>query len=149
MHILITYSQSWLYLWYLGLAFLANLREHKLTLAFLVYKRLVKIVGIVSGKIVISFKAVATPAIFYSHWQLDILKTVLRHTCSQVSLQVSSISATYCKKFNLMNILQHCPSDFVAERDPDTCETFWFYDPCNIRKKCLFVLPVRVKMSNV
>ena len=32
-------------------------------------------------------------------------------TCSQMSL----ISATCCKKLNSMNILQHCPSDFVAE----------------------------------
>ena len=36
--------------------------------------------------------------------------------------QVSSISATCCKKLNLMNILQHCPSDFVAESVPGyTC----------------------------
>ena len=36
--------------------------------------------------------------------------------------QASSISAIRCKKFNTMNILQHCPSDFVAVPIPGyTC----------------------------
>ena len=68
-------------------------------------------------------KAMATPAILYSHWQLDILKAVLPQneggcTCSHVF----AISATFCEKFSSMNILQHCPSDFVAKPAPGyTC----------------------------
>ena len=48
--------------------------------------------------------------------------------------QVSPTSATCCKKINSMNILQHCPSDFVTETPLATRATFWFHDPCNIRK---------------
>ena len=36
--------------------------------------------------------------------------------------QVSPTSTTCCKKFSSMNILQHCPSDFVTETAPGyTC----------------------------
>ena len=64
-------------------------------------------------------------------------------TCSQVS----SISAACCKKFNSMNILQHCPSDFVAEpTHGHTRATFWSHNPYNIRKKCV---ASKVKMSQM
>ena len=64
-------------------------------------------------------------------------------TCSQVS----PISAACCKKFNLMNILQHCPSDFVAEpTSGHTHTTFWSHNPWNIRKNCL---TSKVKMSHM
>ena len=52
-------------------------------------------------------------------------------TCNQVS----SISVTCYKKFNLMNILQNCFSNFVADLAL-THATFWFHSYCNIRKKC-------------
>ena len=32
--------------------------------------------------------------------------------------QLPPMSATCCKKFNSMNILQHCPHSFVAESSP-------------------------------
>ena len=57
---------------------------------------------------------------YYSHLQLDILKTVLRPkvegscTCSLLP----QVSATCCKKSNLMNILQHCPSGFCCRTFP-------------------------------
>ena len=49
---------------------------------------------------------------------------------------MSPASTTCHKKFNLINILQHCPSDFVTEAPLATRATFWFHNPCNIRKMC-------------
>ena len=50
--------------------------------------------------------------------------------------QVSPISATCSRKFNSMNVLQHCPSNLVAEPALATLATFWFHNLCNISKKC-------------
>ena len=64
-------------------------------------------------------------------------------TCSQVS----PLSAACCKKFNSINILQHCPSDFVAEPTSGHMHvTFWSHNPCNIKKNCL---TSTVKMSHM
>ena len=46
------------------------------------------------------------------------------------------MSATCCKKFNSMNILQHCPNDLLQNLSLATRAAFWFHNPCNIRKKC-------------
>ena len=53
------------------------------------------------------FKAVATLAIFYSHWQLDKLITVLLRKLKGL--------ATCHKMFNSVNILQRCLRNIVAE----------------------------------
>ena len=73
-------------------------------------------------------KAVATHALF-------LLALVNRHpqSCSAAEVegsctcsQVSPIYAACCKKFNSINILQQCPSDFVAESTSGhTHATFW------------------------
>ena len=47
--------------------------------------------------------------------------------------QLLQIFATCCIKFSLMNILQYCHNDFVAE--PASGYTFEFYNRCNIKKK--------------
>ena len=63
-------------------------------------------------------------------------------TCSEVC----PISVACCKKVNSINILQHCPSDFVAELTPgDRHATFWFHN-LQIRKKCF---TSKVKMSHM
>ena len=73
---------------------------------------------------------------FYSHWQLDILKIVLRQNskvvalvarCSQylqhvAKVQFGEYSATLCKRF--------CCRTYPCS----THATFWFYNHCNIRK---------------
>ena len=65
-------------------------------------------------------------------------------TCSQVS----PISATCFKEFNSKNILQHCPSDFVAEPAPGyTVHHSGFKIPAT--SKTSVVLPMRMKMSHV
>ena len=43
------------------------------------------------------------------------------HLEGKENIQAPPMYATCCKKFNSMNILQHCRSDFVAEPDPGLC----------------------------
>ena len=84
-----------------------------------------------------SFSAVATPAIFYSHWQLDIPKAVLRQKSRAVAhvTRFPQYLQTFCKKFNSMNIRQHLA--ILWQSLPlGTRATFWFPNPCNIRMKC-------------
>ena len=75
--------------------------------------------------------------IFYSHWQLDILKAVLRLNsklvarvarCSQYLQHVakSSIRQAFCNIVRA-NLLQNLS---LATRT-----IFWFHKPCNIKKK--------------
>ena len=52
------------------------------------------------------FKAATTREIFLLALATDILKAVLQQKSNAVARQVSPISATCFKKFNLMNILQ-------------------------------------------
>ena len=73
-------------------------------------------------------KAAAAPAIFYQH-KPNGQATRYPHSCyvtkvevSCTCIQVPAMSETCFKKFNSMNILQHFPSDFVAEPAPGyTC----------------------------
>ena len=80
----------------------------------------------------------AAPAIFYSHWQLDLLKTVLRQKskfvarvarCPQYLQRVakSSVRGIFC------NIV---PAILWQNLPLAICATFWFHNPCNIRRKC-------------
>ena len=82
--------------------------------------------------------ATATPAIFFSQWQLDILKAVLQQKSNAAAriARCPQYLQHVAKKLSSMNILQHCPSDFVAEPTLATRTTLWFHNPCNIRKKC-------------
>ena len=50
--------------------------------------------------------------------------------------KLSPTSATCVKKFNLMNILRQCPSNFVAKPAPGYSATFWLHNPCNMRRRC-------------
>ena len=71
------------------------------------------------------YKSFSTESRGYTCHFLLALATRHSQTCSATEveggctcIQVSVISTTCCKKFNSMNIPQHCPSDFVAEPAP-------------------------------
>ena len=50
--------------------------------------------------------------------------------------QVYPISATRCIRFDSMNILQHCPSDFAEEPAPGYTSNILVHNLCNMSKKC-------------
>ena len=52
--------------------------------------------------------------------------------CSQLHL----VLATCCKRFGSINILQHGLRHFVPDPAPCYTYNFWFYNRCNIKKKC-------------
>ena len=82
--------------------------------------------------------AVATSVIFCPHWQLDILKAVLRQTsktvvrlarCPQYLEHVAKSSIRWIfRKIVPATLLQNLPLATHA--------TFWFHSPYNIRKMC-------------
>ena len=81
-----------------------------------------------------------TYAILCSHQQLDILKAALQEKSNVVASVARCLQYLHhcCKKLNSINILQHCPGDLVVQNLPlATRVTFWFHNPCNIKKSCV------------
>ena len=84
----------------------------------------------------LSFQVTVTLGRGYTCDFLPALATQHPQNCSETDVkggctcsQVPSISATCCKKFNVPTIL-------LQNVTLPTCAIFWFYNPCNITKKC-------------
>ena len=83
-------------------------------------------------------KAVATAATFCLHWQFDIFRTVMCQKLGVVGCLASYLKCLqHVAESSIRRLFRNIVSANLLQNIPlATCATFYFYDRCNIEKKC-------------